>query len=501
MSSVVGLFGTRGEAQRAAAALREAGFSADDISVVMRDRADAARVATDAGLDEVSGAGMGAVGGSVLGGAAGLALGLGALTIPGLGPLLAAGPIVAALTGAGAGAVAGGLLGALSDAGVPAEDAPHYQEGVERGGVLVTVKAPAGREGEARAILERQGLRQLNEHRALWNADPGYRYQTHDETTAGAPAASAAGRTSTSQSSTERSQNMAAKKTGHVDDQVDRARVDAKAGGAAVGGTAGAVIGGAVGGPVGAAVGAVAGAAIGGGAGVAVDDRDYKAVEPEFRHEWERGPYKASTSWDDASAAYQSGWDVHSKAEYKGRSWDEVRPHLEKGWKGKTSWSAFEPLARTGWERRAACAVERGGEAVVPIVEEHVEVGKREVSKGGVRVETKVTERPVEAKINLHEEHVNVERRPANRAATAADVAFKEGTIEVAETAEEAVVSKTARVVEEVVINKTGRDRSETVHDTVRKTDVEVKKVDTPITGTACDIDETVDTKGRGKKA
>ena len=168
MGTLVGLFESREKAQRAAAGLREAGFASNDISVVMRDRADAAEVAGDAGLGETSAAGAGAVGGGVLGAAAGLAMGLGALTIPGVGPFLAVGPIVSALTGAGIGAVGGGLLGALSDHGVPAEDAPHYQEGVERGGVLVTVKAPDGREAEAHKILEREGLRHLSEHRELW---------------------------------------------------------------------------------------------------------------------------------------------------------------------------------------------------------------------------------------------------------------------------------------------------------------------------------------------
>lgn len=496
MGTLIGLFDTRGQAQRAAAALRQAGFSPNDISVVMSHREDAAEVAAGAGLGEVSAAGAGAVGGTVLGGAAGLALGFGLLTIPGLGPLLAAGPIVAAITGAGVGAAAGGLLGALSDLGVSEQDAPHYQEGVERGGVLVTVKAPDGRESEAHAILEREGLRHLDEHRKLWKSNPGYRYHTGADTEVGS--GTAAGRTSSP--ATPRNSTMATKKTTEHEG-VDRATVDAKAGGTAAGGTAGALIGAAVGGPVGAGVGAVAGAVIGGAAGAAVDDRDYTAVEPEFRQEWERGPYKASSSWDDASTAYRHGWESHTRPEHKGRSWDEVKPHVEKNWAGKAPFKDYEPLARSGWEKRAACKVESGGQAVVPVVEEQVSVGKREVSKGGVRVETRVTEKPVQAQVNLHEEHVNVERRPVNRAVAGADAAaFKEGTIEVAETAEEAVVTKTARVVEEVVINKTGHDRTETVHDTVRKTDVDVKKVDTPITGQACDVDDTT-TKGRGKKA
>src|SRR6185312_2244001 len=104
-----------------------------------------------------------------------------------------------------------------------------------------------------------------------------------------------------------------------------------------------------------------------------------------------------------------------------------------------------------------------------PVVEEELQVGKRKVQKGGAKVETRVTETPVEQQVNLHEETVKVERRPANRAAKAGDVAFREGTIEVAETAEEAVVAKRARVIEEVVVCKEGRDRTETVRDTVKR--------------------------------
>jgi uncharacterized protein (TIGR02271 family) len=111
----------------------------------------------------------------------------------------------------------------------------------------------------------------------------------------------------------------------------------------------------------------------------------------------------------------------------------------------------------------------------VPIVEEQLVVGKREVQRGGARIHTFVTERPVEASVSLHEEHVTVDRRPVNRAATDAD--FQNKDITLTETAEEAVVGKTARVVEEVVVGKTATEHTETVRDTVRRTDVEVDEI------------------------
>ncbi len=111
----------------------------------------------------------------------------------------------------------------------------------------------------------------------------------------------------------------------------------------------------------------------------------------------------------------------------------------------------------------------------IPIVEEQLVVGKREVQRGGARIHTFVTERPVEESVSLHEEHVSVERRPVDRAATDAD--FQNKDITMTETAEEAVVGKTARVVEEVVVGKEASDRVETIHDTVRRTDVEVDDI------------------------
>ena len=130
--------------------------------------------------------------------------------------------------------------------------------------------------------------------------------------------------------------------------------------------------------------------------------------------------------------------------------------------------------------------VNAGDEAVIPVIEEELAVGKRQIQRGGVRVFQRVTERPVQESVSLHEEHVTIERVPVDRAVTGADAAFREGTIEVTETAEVPVVAKSARVVEEVVVGKTATDRVETISDTVRRTDVEVEEIPgtTTTTGT-----------------
>ena len=113
---------------------------------------------------------------------------------------------------------------------------------------------------------------------------------------------------------------------------------------------------------------------------------------------------------------------------------------------------------------------------VIPVVEEELEVGKRQVDLGTVRVVSRMVETPVNESVTLREEHASIERRPVDRPASEADLSnFRDESIEVRETAEKAVVSKTARVVEEVTVGKTATDHTEQVSDTVRKTVVDVQ--------------------------
>lgn len=117
-------------------------------------------------------------------------------------------------------------------------------------------------------------------------------------------------------------------------------------------------------------------------------------------------------------------------------------------------------------------------DTVMPVVQEELQVGKRAVQGGGVRVVKRITETPVSEDVTLREEQASFVRRPVDRAATESDFDnFKEGVVEVLETSEEAVVGKTARIVEEVVVRKDVTERSETVSDTVRRTDVDVERV------------------------
>jgi uncharacterized protein (TIGR02271 family) len=123
----------------------------------------------------------------------------------------------------------------------------------------------------------------------------------------------------------------------------------------------------------------------------------------------------------------------------------------------------------------------------IPVIEETLNVGKREVETGGVRLRSRIIERPVEETIRLREEHIDINRRPVNREATEADFAnFKEGTIELTEHAEVSMVSKDARVVEEVSVNRSVEEKEEIIRDTVRRTEVTSEDV----TDRSLDIDD-----------
>ncbi len=160
------LFDNHDDAVAVVQALEAAGFRHDDISIVASNHdtryttpgSTTGTTGTTAAAEEgASGAGAGATFGTILGGGAGLLAGIGALAIPGVGPVVAAGWLVATLTGAGVGAAVaggvGGLVGSLTNAGVPEQDAHVYAEGVRRGGSLLTARVDEARAAEADAIL------------------------------------------------------------------------------------------------------------------------------------------------------------------------------------------------------------------------------------------------------------------------------------------------------------------------------------------------------------
>lgn len=152
----------------------------------------------------------------------------------------------------------------------------------------------------------------------------------------------------------------------------------------------------------------------------------------------------------------------------------------------ETAFSSEEP---SEYQTRPAAGQSESGQLIggrsdivqeerIPIVEEQLRVGKREVERGGARVRSYIEERPVSEQVNLREEHVSVERRPVDQVISSSDLQsgdlLRERTVEMRETAEEAVIGKEARVTEEVVVQKTAQQHTETIEDTVRTTRVDV---------------------------
>ena len=125
----------------------------------------------------------------------------------------------------------------------------------------------------------------------------------------------------------------------------------------------------------------------------------------------------------------------------------------------------------------APVAATAAAEGVIPVVEEQLVVGKRQVDRGGVRVRAYTVETPVQENVSLRQERVDVERRAVNAPAVDAGSLFQERDLELVETSEEVVIAKETRIVEELSVHKDAGQRVETVNDTVRHTEVEVDQV------------------------
>ena len=139
--AVFGLYSARNQAENAVEQLRTSGFRSTDISVLFADNVGTKDFAHEKGTKAPEGATTGATSGAVIGGALGWLAGIGALAIPGVGPLIAAGPIMAALSGVGVGAAVGGVGGALIGMGIPEYEAKRYEGQVKSGRILLSVHA------------------------------------------------------------------------------------------------------------------------------------------------------------------------------------------------------------------------------------------------------------------------------------------------------------------------------------------------------------------------
>jgi hypothetical protein len=156
--AVFGILPTEAAAIQAANDLKAAGFPPADISALFPDRSGTKDFAHEQNTKAPEGAATGAGVGGLVGGGLGWAAGIGALAIPGVGPLIAAGPIMAALSGVAAGAVVGGLTGTLIGLGIPELEAKRYEGKVKDGNILLSVHADTSAEiDRAKKIFENAG--------------------------------------------------------------------------------------------------------------------------------------------------------------------------------------------------------------------------------------------------------------------------------------------------------------------------------------------------------
>ena len=143
--------------------LKAAGFTKSDISVLMSNKSGTKDFAVDNETKAPEGAVTGVGTGAVLGGGLGWLAGIGALAIPGLGPLIAAGPIMAALTGAAVGGTVGGVTGALIGMGIPEYEAKTYEGKVKGGSALISVHSENAAETDrAKDIFEAAGAEDIS---------------------------------------------------------------------------------------------------------------------------------------------------------------------------------------------------------------------------------------------------------------------------------------------------------------------------------------------------
>ncbi|MHB1041744.1 MAG: hypothetical protein ACYC0Q_02775 [Eubacteriales bacterium] len=155
LKTVIGLYDSRDQAERAVSALRGRGFH-EEISILAADKGKAGGGGAQPGGSMATGATTG----GVLGGLAGLAMGVGALAIPGIGPIVAAGPIAGLLSGAATGGIAGGLI----DWGIPAERGKFYESKVKEGKILASVRTNDTKVNDAAQILRQNGAHDVETH-------------------------------------------------------------------------------------------------------------------------------------------------------------------------------------------------------------------------------------------------------------------------------------------------------------------------------------------------
>jgi len=153
--TIIGVFPSRSSAENAVSTLRRQGFTNEEINIISKKQShQQSGENTDDDIMD------GTLTGGTLGGIGGLLLGAGALMIPGIGPIVAAGPIAAAIGGA----IAGGITGGLIDWGIPAEESHHYEQEVIQGSILAIIRTDATKVNSVAQILRQNGAKEVKNH-------------------------------------------------------------------------------------------------------------------------------------------------------------------------------------------------------------------------------------------------------------------------------------------------------------------------------------------------
>lgn len=162
-TAAFGIYASREMAENAVDRLISAGFRNEDISVLLQDNVGTKDFAHEKHTKAPEGTATGVLAGGLIGGTIGLLAGIGTLAIPGLGPLIAAGPIIAALTGVGSGGIVGGVIGALVGMGIPEYEAKRYEGRIKEGGILLSVHCDSGEwVSKAKTLLRETGAEDIS---------------------------------------------------------------------------------------------------------------------------------------------------------------------------------------------------------------------------------------------------------------------------------------------------------------------------------------------------
>jgi uncharacterized membrane protein len=304
------------EAQKVLTDLVKAGFVRDDISLVVSDaegKYQNLANRTDVTDDDVT-AGEGALIGGLEGGLLGFALGLGALAIPGIGPILAFGPLVGALIGAGAGAVTGGLAASLIDSGIDETDAQTYAEAVRRGYVLLSVNAPDERVDEAKALMNRYDVVNVEDRADAWRSQG---WSGYDEKA----------KPLTSKDIEAEHSYYGSKGTTSGTTALERGTVRTYPSASSSGtGTTGTNYG------------------------------TYNTHLEDFRTHYRTNYANNQYSFSNYEPAYQYGTYLASEPRYRSRTWTEIEPDVRRDWetRGEGVWEDFKDSIRYAWERAKA---------------------------------------------------------------------------------------------------------------------------------------------------